>query len=63
MTTTEGVLETIYGLAGIAEDSDPDAPYRGHPLEARPAGAPLTFYGIWPAIVAGIGALAGRRGS
>lgn len=53
-TTAEGVLETIYDLAGVAPPSTVDADiFRGHPLASPPSGAGLIFYGIWPALVAG----------
>ncbi len=59
-TTAEGVLETIYELAGVAAPAEADEPFRGHPL-ARPAtGAAAVFYGIWPALVVAA-ALLGRR--
>ncbi|HTK28815.1 MAG TPA: hypothetical protein VL309_04660 [Vicinamibacterales bacterium] len=54
MTTAEGVLETIYGLAGVTPPPEGDDVFRGHPLARPPKGAGLVFYGIWPAaIVAG----------
>jgi ABC-type transport system involved in multi-copper enzyme maturation permease subunit len=50
LTTAEGVLETIYGLAGVAPpvETDDDV-FRGHPLAVPPKGAAAVFYGIWPA--------------
>ena len=51
-TTAEGVLETIYSLAGITppvEDGRTD--FRGHPLAAPPNGAAILFYGIWPVLI------------
>jgi hypothetical protein len=61
-TTAEGVLDTIYALAGVVQpmESD-DSAFRGHPLAAPPRGAPAVFYGIWPALVAAAGFFAGRR--
>ncbi|HUI57188.1 MAG TPA: hypothetical protein VLY04_19565 [Bryobacteraceae bacterium] len=52
VTTAEGVLETIYSLAGIAPpvESD-DAVFRGHPLAVAPKGAGVIFYALWPALV------------
>ena len=52
--TAEGVLETIYDLAGLTPPrrSDGDV-FRGHPLAAPPRGAALVFYVLWPALVAG----------
>jgi ABC-2 type transport system permease protein len=50
-TTVEGVLETIYTLAGITPVTDEEEGFRGHPLAAEPRGAGLVFYGAWPATV------------
>jgi hypothetical protein len=61
MTTAEGVLETIFGLAGVTPASEAEPEAVGHPLVARPAGASLVFYGIWPAAVAGLAFLVLRR--
>ena len=62
VTTAEGVLETIYSLAGIAppQESD-DAIFRGHPLAVAPKGAGAVFYGIWPGLVAAAALLVRRR--
>jgi hypothetical protein len=51
MTTAEGVLETIYGLAGIVPPTEDGEIFRGHPLAVPPRGAASVFYGIWPALV------------
>lgn len=53
VTTAEGVLETIYSLAGVAPpiESD-DAVFRGHPLAVAPKGAGIIFYAMWPCMVA-----------
>ena len=60
-TTAEGVLETIYSLAGVAPPPEnEEAVFRGHPLAAPPKGAATVFYGIWPALVIA-GALIVRR--
>jgi len=51
-TTERIVLENLYQLAGVAgpaEDAD-EAP--GHPLAARPVGAAIFYYGLWPLAVA-----------
>jgi ABC-2 type transport system permease protein len=61
MVTDEGVLETIFGLAGVAPPDGNEAAYQGHPLEARPVGAALAFYGVWPVAVAGAGFMVMRR--
>jgi len=55
MTTQEGVLETIYGLAGMNPPQDAEPPFAGHPLMAEPKGAAALFYGLWPACIAGLG--------
>ena len=69
-TTVEGVLETIYGLAGhdlteTGEDDDDsrEPVFRGHPLAARPTGAALVFYGAWPAVTLLAALRKRRRGS
>ena len=63
MTTAEGVLETIYALAGIAPPvEDGSEVFRGHPLAVPPRGAAAVFYGIWPALVVA-GAIVFRRRS
>ena len=51
ITTAEGVLETIYSLAGITPPAESDSIFRGHPLAVPPRGAAAVFYGIWPAVV------------
>lgn len=52
LTTAEGVLETIFDLAGIQPPTEPDSEiFRGHPLAVPPKGAAAVFYGIWPALV------------
>ncbi len=51
-TTAEGVLETIFDLAGVVPDPiGEDEVFRGHPLAVPPKGAAAVFYGIWPALV------------
>jgi ABC-2 type transport system permease protein len=56
VTTTEGVLEAIYELAGVAPPAENDEElFRGHPLATPPKGAATVFYGIWPALVAATG--------
>ncbi len=62
LTTAEGVLDTIYSLAGIAQPvEDDDSLFRGHPLAVPPKGAPAVFYGIWPALVVAGGFFVRRR--
>jgi hypothetical protein len=52
VTTAEGVLESIYAVAGVAPpaENDDDA-FRGHPLAAPPRGANILYCGIWPVLV------------
>jgi len=50
-TTEEIVLETIYGIAGVPVPPHSDSAYTGYPLVARPAGAALIFYLLWPVTV------------
>lgn len=61
-TTAEGVLESIYSLAGVKPPAEDDeAVFRGHPL-ARPAkGAGTLFYGVWPGLTLASGLLVRRR--
>ena len=62
--TSEGVLDTIYGLAGIdAPDETDEYDFRGHPLRAPPTGAPSVFYIIWPAATVAAILLFRRRGT
>jgi hypothetical protein len=51
LITGEGVLETIFSLAGVSPGEEPGGEFAGHPLTARPAGAAVVFYGLWPAAV------------
>ena len=50
-TTADGVLETIYSLAGVTAPQESDGVFRGHPLAVPPRRAAAVFYGIWPALV------------
>ena len=51
-TTTEGMLETIYSLAGMKAPNEADEPiFRGHPLAVPPRGAATIFYLIWPTLI------------
>ncbi len=62
LTTAEGVLETIYSLAGIAQPGEDDSTiFRGHPLAVPPRGAAAVFYGIWPALVVAAAFIHHRR--
>jgi ABC-type transport system involved in multi-copper enzyme maturation permease subunit len=52
LTSSEGVLETIYSLAGITQPAESDdSVFRGHPLAVPPRRAGTVFYGIWPAAI------------
>ncbi|HTL42709.1 MAG TPA: hypothetical protein VL262_00110 [Vicinamibacterales bacterium] len=62
LTSADGVLETIFSLAGIAIPAEgDDAGFRGHPLAVPPRRAGAVFYGIWPASVIAFGLLVRRR--
>lgn len=62
VTTAEGVLETIYSLAGIAPPVEIENDiFRGHPLAAPPTGAATLFYIAWPALFLAGGIFARRR--
>jgi len=61
VTTAEGVLESIYSLAGITAPAESDdAIFRGHPLAVPPRGAGIIFYGAWPALIVASAILARR---
>jgi len=62
-TTVEGVLDTIYDLAGVAPASDEGEGFRGHPLNTEPYGAAQLFYLAWPAAVAAAAVAHARRQS
>jgi ABC-2 type transport system permease protein len=52
VTTAEGVLESIYAVAGIAQPAENDeAVFRGHPLAVPPRGANIIYCGVWPVLV------------
>jgi hypothetical protein len=62
VTTAEGVLETIYDLAGVSSPIElSEDVFRGHPLAVSPRGAATVFYGIWPASVAAVALFIRRR--
>jgi hypothetical protein len=62
VTTAEGVLESIYSVAGVTPPvENDDTAFRGHPLAAPPRGAGTIFYGIWPGLILVCGILARRR--
>ncbi len=62
--TTEGVLEAIYSVAGVAPppESSEDV-FRGHPLPAPPRYASLVFYVLWPVAVLTAAVVSRRRKS
>jgi ABC-2 type transport system permease protein len=60
-TTTDGVLDAIYELAGIQPPQEGEAGHRGHPLAAQPTGAAALFYVIWPLGVLALGVFSHRR--
>jgi hypothetical protein len=61
-TTADGVLETIYSLAGVAPPRENEEQvFRGHPLAAKPKGAATIFYVVWPAIVVAAALVERRR--
>lgn len=60
--TAEGVLESIYSIAGVAPPTGKDEEiFRGHPLATAPTGAGAIFYGIWPGLIVVGGVLVRRR--
>jgi ABC-type transport system involved in multi-copper enzyme maturation permease subunit len=62
MTTAEGVLESIYEVAGVTPPAGNDEYiFRGHPLAAPPTGAATVFYGLWPALTAALAVFIRRR--
>jgi hypothetical protein len=62
VTTAEGVLETIYSLAGVTPPTETgDEVFRGHPLAVTATGAGAIFYGLWPCLIVVAGILVRRR--
>jgi ABC-type transport system involved in multi-copper enzyme maturation permease subunit len=62
LTTVEGALEVIYGLARVAPPAvADDTEFLGHPLAVPPRGAAWVFYLIWPALVVGLAFVTHRR--
>ena len=60
-TTTDGVLDSIYELAGLSAPQEGEAGHRGHPLSAQPVCAIPLFYVVWPMTVVGLGLFLRRR--
>jgi hypothetical protein len=51
VTTAEGVLESIYELAGTKPPAENDeGGFRGHPLAVPAKGAGAIFYLLWPGL-------------
>ena len=62
VTTAEGVLESIYTVAGVAPPHETEeAVFRGHPLAVQAKGAGILFYGGWPLATLGLAFLVRRR--
>jgi ABC-2 type transport system permease protein len=62
LTSADGVLDTIYSLAGLAPPAETDdSVFRGHPLAVPPRRAGAVFYGIWPALVVALALFHRRR--
>jgi hypothetical protein len=60
-TTVEGVLESIYAVAGVKPPVETDESiFRGHPLAVPPNGASVLFYVLWPGLFL-LGAILARR--
>lgn len=61
-STTEAiVLETIFGLAGVAPPQREESSYAGHPLRAQPRRAAAIFYFAWPLVTLIAARLCNRR--
>src|SRR5262249_36589185 len=63
VTTAEGVLESIYSVAGVTPPIETDeefSVFRGHPLASPPKGAGIMFFAVWPGML-GITALIVRK--
>jgi hypothetical protein len=62
ITTAEGVLESVFTLAGLSPPAESDADiFRGHPLAVTPRGAAAIFYGAWPAVIVAMALFVQRR--
>jgi hypothetical protein len=54
VVTAEGVLESVYAVAGVTPPAEnEDEIFRGHPLAVPPRHAAAVFYGIWPVVIGG----------
>jgi len=62
VTTVDGVLESIYEVAGVTPPAEGEEDiFRGHPLAVPPKGAAMVFYAVWPASVAAVAMFIRRR--
>src|SRR6185295_20388887 len=62
LTTVDGVLESIYEVAGVTPPAESEEDiFRGHPLAVPPKGAAMVFYAAWPASVAAVAMFIRRR--
>jgi ABC-type transport system involved in multi-copper enzyme maturation permease subunit len=62
VTTAEGVLESIYEVAGVTPPAEGEEDiFRGHPLAVPPKGAAAVFYGVWPAAITAVAVFIRRR--
>ncbi|HWY47770.1 MAG TPA: hypothetical protein VNX70_10335 [Bryobacteraceae bacterium] len=62
VTTAEGMLESIYSLAGVTPPPETEEDiFRGQPLAVPPKGAGTVFYVLWPCVIV-IGGILVRRG-
>jgi ABC-2 type transport system permease protein len=51
-TTEPIVLESLYKLVGVnPPTTSGESRFSGYPLAARPTGAPILFYAIWPLLI------------
>jgi ABC-2 type transport system permease protein len=61
VTTAEGVLESIYEVAGIAPPQESENVFRGHPLAVSANGAGMIFYCLWPGLIVLAGIVIRKR--
>lgn len=62
ITTADGVLESVFTLAGLTPPAlSDDEIFRGHPVAATPRGAAAIFYGAWPVVIAAAAMFTQRR--
>ena len=64
VTTEEGVLETIYTVAGVTPGAENrEEVFRGHPMATEPRYSGFIFYLLWPALLVGSKWMLERGGS